>query len=436
MQEEKEKRAEVLVSAVLPNNAIVETVRNPDDGATAFVVSHDGQVLRQGTFEYEGKHFRPIRPTNNLLKHDAIRFPSEAAAYRDTTELIGDIERYLAAYVSLEPNARRLAAAYVLLTWVYDAFSELPYLRFRGDYGTGKTRALLVVGSIAYKPFFASGASTVSPIFHTLDTFRSTLIFDEADFRFSDEKAELVKILNNGNASGFPVLRTRVTERREFDPQAFVVYGPKIVGMRQTYEDRALESRFLSIEMLPGRRNEAPLNLPRSQEADALELRNKLLGYRLRVRPRIALDPSLADPDLEPRTNQILLPILSVVPDEEVRRSIRAIATARERALRTDRGFSTEGRLIAILAGHATDRIPLRDIASAFSEAHGADYDRQITNRYIGAMLRRLGVRLYKSDGVYVLAPGQQSLIAALAARYGVGGDNVRKDAASDGSGT
>lgn len=436
MHEEKEKRTDVLVSAVFPNNVIVETIFDPINRKTAFLVCRDGLIERKAIFEHEGKHFRPIRPANNLLKHDAIRFASEATTHGDATSLLSDIERYLAAYVSLEPDARRLAAAYVLLTWVYDAFRELPYLRFRGDYGTGKTRALLVVGSITYKPFFASGASTVSPIFHTLDTFRGTLIFDEADFRFSDEKAELVKILNNGNAKGFPVLRTRVTERREFDPQAFVVYGPKIVGMRHTYEDRALESRFLSIDMLPGRSAGTPLNLPLSQEEDALELRNKLLGYRLRERSRVGLDASLADPLLEARTNQILLPLLSVTPDEEVRRSIRNVACARETTMRADRGFSTEGRLIALLTDQALDRRPLREVASAFSEAHAADYDRPITSRGMGTILRRLGFHLYKSDGVYVLAPGQQSLIGALAARYGVGGDSPGKVAADDGSGT
>ena len=57
-----------------------------------------------------------------------------------------------------------IATQYILLTWVYDKFNELPYLRLRGDFGSGKTRALLVIGSICYKPFFASGASTVSPL--------------------------------------------------------------------------------------------------------------------------------------------------------------------------------------------------------------------------------------------------------------------------------
>src|SRR5919204_69092 len=80
-----------------------------------------------------------------------------------------------------------------------------------------------------YKAFFASGASTVSPIFHTLDAFRGTLVVDEGDFRFSDEKADIVKILNNGNVRGIPVLRTLVTPQGEFNPKAFHVFGPKLV---------------------------------------------------------------------------------------------------------------------------------------------------------------------------------------------------------------
>ena len=78
------------------------------------------------------------------------------------------------------------------------------------DTGSGKTRFLLTAGSLCYKPIFASGASTVSPLFRILDSMRGTLIVDEGDFRFSDEKAELVKILNNGNGRGLSRLAQRV----------------------------------------------------------------------------------------------------------------------------------------------------------------------------------------------------------------------------------
>src|SRR2546428_12703531 len=77
---------------------------------------------------------------------------------------------------------------------------------------------------------------------------RGTLIVDEGDFRFSDEKGELVKILNNGNGRGFPVLRSEAVSGREFSPRAYTVFGPKLIATRGYFQDRALESRCLTEE--------------------------------------------------------------------------------------------------------------------------------------------------------------------------------------------
>jgi hypothetical protein len=60
-----------------------------------------------------------------------------------------------------------------------------------------------------------------------LDSFRGTLVIDEGDFRLSDEQAEIVKILNNGNAKGFPVLRSEATANRgEFNPRSYEFKAP------------------------------------------------------------------------------------------------------------------------------------------------------------------------------------------------------------------
>jgi hypothetical protein len=190
----------------------------------------------------------------------------------------------------------RIASYYVLFSWISDGFNELPYLRLRGDYGSGKTRFLLTVGSLCYKPIFASGASTVSPIFHILDAFHGTLIIDDGDFRWSDEKADIVKILNNGNVRGIPVLCTEVSAQREFNPRAFQVFGPKLVATRGYYADRALESRFITEEMGSGRlRTDIPINLPSTYREEALRIRNKLLLYRFRNLGRVSVDPRLID---------------------------------------------------------------------------------------------------------------------------------------------
>jgi hypothetical protein len=142
---------------------------------------------------------------------------------------------------------------------------------------------LLTVGSLCRLPIFASAASTISPIFRLLDAFRGTLILDEGDFRFSDEKSEIVKILNNGNARGFPVLRTEVSPKKEFDPRAYHVFGPKIIATRGFFQDRALESRCVTEDMRGGSlRSEIPLNLDERFHEEARSIGNQLLLYRLR----------------------------------------------------------------------------------------------------------------------------------------------------------
>ena len=416
------KQKSVVISAIGADGAIVETTYQPDKKEVRLIIAREGVAEELIEWQELGTVYSAVRSSNNLIRHQALLLPSAATEYDSTETLLTDIGGYLSRYVSLEKEAIELVAIYVLLTWVYDAFNELPYLRFRGDYGTGKTRALLVAGSLCYKAFFASGASTVSPIFHTLDTFKGTLIFDEADFRFTDEKAELVKILNNGNSKGFPVLRTQLTPSKEFDPRAFAIFGPKLVAMRRSYDDRALESRFLTIEMEPGRSGDAPINLPDAQKMEALELRNKLLMYRFRNRLEVTPEPSYADPSLEARLNQIILPLLSVAPSTHLRNSIKTVARDLQRTVVLDRGGSSDGQVLSIvadlLAGEGT--MSVAEIQAAFVRKYGDDYERAITNRWIGKALRRLSLRLYKSNGIIILAPKQQERIAALCARYGI----------------
>jgi hypothetical protein len=308
-------------SATLDDGTLIELVFQPSRRRTFLALYSAGRwTLVEGIDLDERTRLVPFSAGNNLIKHEVVLLPSAPQTFGSEGQLVSEIQRFIHRYVDLSPTFEKVATYYVILTWLYDAFNEVPYLRFRGDYGSGKTRALLTIGSICYKGFFASGASTVSPLFHTLDAFRGTLVFDEADFRFSDERAEIVKILNNGNVRGLPVLRTMVNRQREFNPQAFQVFGPKIIATRGAYDDKALESRFITEEMGSRRlRPDIPINLPDTFQDEARELRNKLLLYRFHRRHEVKLNESLVDPRLEPRMNQILVSLLSVVADESLR---------------------------------------------------------------------------------------------------------------------
>ncbi|WP_259265832.1 hypothetical protein [Bradyrhizobium elkanii] len=426
-QDEQKRKIIPTVSEVLEDGTIIELIFRPEIRITSLVLFNAGRWTLQSHVDVSERHrLVPFSPNNNLIKNEVVLLPSEPRIYGSEQQLVSEIADFIHRYADLSPSFEQVACYYVLLTWLYDAFNDLPYLRLRGDFGTGKTRMLLTIGSLCYKPFFASGASTVSPIFHTLDAFRGTLIFDEADFRFSDERSEIVKILNNGNVRGMPVLRTMMNQQREFNPQAFHVFGPKIVATRGLYEDRGLESRFITEETgARPLRDDVPINLPETFKEEARELRNKLLLYRFHRRHEVKLDATLADPKLEPRLNQIMLPLLSVIGNPELRVALRNAAHNAQASIVAERGLLMEAQVLEVLAELmiTTDRpiVPVADVTMGLIERYGAEYERPITNRWIGSVLRKkLNLQTYKSHGVYVIPMNERQKVEVLCGRYGV----------------
>jgi hypothetical protein len=329
----------------------------------------------------------------------------------------------------------------VLFTWLYDAFQEVPYVRVRGGYGSGKTRFLVTVGSLCRLPIFASAASTVSPIFRLLDAFRGTLILDEGDFRYSDEKAEIVKLLNNGNARGFPLLRTEVSRQREFDPRAYHVFGPKIIATRGFFQDRALESRCLTEDMRGGAiRTDIPLNLDEAFHEEAREIRNQLLLYRLRTFAKVRAERSTAVAGLEPRLQQIFGRLVTVINDPADRAAVVALISKYNEDIVDERSDSAEAQVLAVireLVSRGPDsRLAIQDITRLFLARYGDEYERRVTPRWIGSIIRRrLGLKPSRSTGVFTLRPEDVTRLASLYVRYGLEpaalvGEAANKDAA------
>ena len=423
----KRERGQPAVSFQLPDGTLVEMVHDPEADTTRFCVGLGDEWRFEPHVLVRGARRVPYSPTNNLLRHGVVLLPSGPEEYDSEAALVARLRAFIHRYVDLSPVFEDLAVSYVLLTWLYDRFNELPYLRVRGDAGCGKTRFLLIVGSLCYKPIFASGASTVSPLFRILDAFRGTLILDESDFRVSDERAEVVKILNNGNARGFPVLRSEQVDRREYDPRAFAVFGPKLVATRGFFEDRALESRCLTEELGQGRlRTDIPINLPDIYQTEARHLRNQLLLFRFRHWHRERATEPLVDRGLEPRLNQIFTPLLAVMDDDASRAQLRAFGRRLQRQTVADRGFEVEARVLEIIRDLAEtpegSRLAVKDITQWFADRFGDEYDTKVSTKWIGGVIRRkLLLRTQKSHGVFVIPPGEQPKLEPLYEKYGIG---------------
>ena len=409
-------------------DTLVELVYDRAKRKTGLIVSRFGGLwnLEAELALGSGELLVPYSATNNLIAKEYVLLPTSPVEYGFKNELIADICAYIHRYVDLSPRFERIAAYYVLLTWVHDAFEEVPYLRLKGDYGTGKTRALMVIGSLCYKSFFASGASTVSPIFHILDTFGGTLVLDEADLPFSDAKAELVKILNNGTVAGMPVLRTLQNRYKEFNPYAFKVFGPKIVATRERFDDHALESRFLTEETgLREVRRDVPIHLPPEFKEEALALRNRLLHFRLCEFFKVKVDPSALVPGVSPRLNQMALPLLSIIDDADVKDDIKRMLSEQHTAELMERRESILGALLAsvvtVVMRGRQGTVSIRDVAAQFNVDHCADFGGPVSNRWVGHMLRtRLDVKTRKSKGIYILCEDEPKRLLAIAMRFGI----------------
>jgi hypothetical protein len=408
------------ISRVLSDGTLIELVFDAAAGTTGFAIClpAGATVLADRFVLPSGETLVPYAGTNNLLSSGCVVLPSGVSEAGGKAELLADIKMFIHRYASLTPVFEDIAAHYVLLSWVYDAFNESPYLRLAGQYGSGKTRVLLVLGSLAYKGFFASGASTVSPIFHVLHEFGGTLLLDEGDLRASDATADLVKILNNGTMKGLPVLRTMANRYRELNPQAFRVFGPKIVAMRERFTDDALESRFLTENMDEcSIRSDIPIHLPDEMKAEALMLRNRLLAWRFAARNTVRIDPTLAIPGLSPRGNQMALPLLSLVDDGALRFAIGdrlATAEARAAASRAQRPHVAIAGVVDRLF-RTLPYVPVSAVTQAFNEKAGTE----LPAKSVGYILRKeLGLTTTKTRGVYVVPASERGKVTEFAERF------------------
>jgi hypothetical protein len=246
-----------------------------------------------------------IVPINDdAIDMGAILLPNEPISYKNEDELIKDIAIHIKQYCDIPDDFILFSSYYVLLTWVYDKLNTLPYLRAMGDTGSGKSRFIDVVGRLCYKPCIVSGSINPAPIYRMIKAWGGTLLIDESDFKQSDEKNEVITILNCGFERNRPVIRCDKNDPNKL--QFFPTYCPKVFGTRSVFEDKALESRCLTHIMIETDRNDIPAILPPHFYEREKELRNQLLMFRIRNRHKINANNiyKVEFKNIEPRLKQ------------------------------------------------------------------------------------------------------------------------------------
>ena len=158
----------------------------------------------------------------------------------------------LAWYLDFGPETAAgntaVLAAWVIFTYVYPAWSAVPYLSLGGPLGSGKTRVFELLARLVFRPIQSSNM-TAPCLFRSLHEHGGVLLLDEAE-RLRDAKpeaGELRSILLSGYKRGSPARRLEKIGDR-FQQVAYDVFGPKAVASIAQLPE-ALASRCIRLTM-------------------------------------------------------------------------------------------------------------------------------------------------------------------------------------------
>jgi hypothetical protein len=276
---------------------------------------------------------------------------------------------------------------YVLFTWFYRKVNTVAYLRFLADTGKGKTRGKKVIGDLCFYPLYASGASSFSGIARTQQQWRGTLVIDEADFA-GEKESQITKYLNLGFERGQYYILSDKQDPRSQD--YFDAFAPKVLAMREPFNDNATEGRLLSITMYETAKSDIPIILSSGYYEEARILRNELALFALLHWDDIdaSMMMSFDDLGIEPRLKQLAMPlsiIFQLWPGGV--EQFRCYLVARQREVRRVRSMSWEGSLVNLVIAIAAGD---QDVGAEFSEylEQGSDDPQAVTPSMVARQLK------------------------------------------------
>lgn len=385
-------KKETLIS-LTTKELIIDTIFSPLNQSYFTVFNRKSKKISQeNEIEINWKTYIPISSNSSFITSWSILFPSEIWNYKSKEELLLKIQSYLYKYIDVPKDYRIIASYYVLLTYVYDNFSEIPYLRVIWDYWSWKSRLLKTIWSICYMPMITNWWTSLSAIFRMIQNFKWTLIIDEADLSFSDTNNEMIKLFNNGYQKWNPIMRA---DWEWFEVRCYEVFCPKIIGWRMEFRDKATESRCLTNIMKRSTRENIPIWLDRIFYEETQELRNMLIKFRYDYYDKIDFKNKHIS-WIEPRLNQIINPILSLVDNEEIEKLIIDNLKAKQIEIKEDRKNSLLWAVLSIIKSKNINEIYYKDI---LDDLEVMEWKINFSSKKLWSLLKQNWLKWYrKSD--------------------------------------
>lgn len=339
--------------------------------------------------------YSPLKANSWFIENWLIIFSWWLIDYWEDKELIEEIRAFIHKYVDIQEELEIVCVYYILMTYFFDKFTEVPYLRVIWDYWSWKSRFLKTIWWLCYNPIMVNWWLSSSALFRILDMVKGTLVFDEADLKQSDTTNEVVKILNNWYQKWQSIIRA---DWNKFEVNSYSVFWPKVIWSREDFKDKALESRCISFIMKRTNRDDIKRNLDDNFEKEALNIRNKLINYRYKNYNNISLNEKVIE-WLEPRLNQIINPILSIIKDEDDKITVISNSFNFQDELKNDRFLSIEWQIFKTINDllKNTDNITYSDILDELW------YEYKLHPRKLWAILKNHWINSHRTNKWFII---------------------------------
>jgi len=255
---------------------------------------------------------------------------------------------------------------------------------------------LRVLSGICYHPILLNGNISDAGIFRTVELIgHGTFLFDEMNLSHSSRTSGIVQVLNSGYEKDNNISRCEGTS---FSPRFFDPFGPKIIAQNQRFDDNALESRLLSIDMQSTSRQDISDQLSSGEyKKEVSDLQKLLLAFRFAH--YFSVDTDQKYPELEKyshRFRERYIPILRTLGLNSVPNEIIKLAEDDYQTSCDTFAFSPEGIVVAALSekiDQGADQVYPIEIAAIVAR-NGFE----MSPRAVGQTLRLLGIRSIKRN--------------------------------------
>jgi putative DNA primase/helicase len=207
---------------------------------------HDDDPFDYAALSHAETGGRPVRARAREKRTDTnkgVQFPIvtpwpepvDGAALLD--ELVAVIKRFIVC----DHHTAVAASLWCTFTWVIESVQVAPIAMITApEKRCGKSQLLNLMGKLVRNPLVASNISP-SATFRVIETYRPTLLIDEADTFFKDNE-ELRGVINSGHTRQSAYVIRSVGDKHE--PQQFSTWGAKAISgignLPDTIMDRAI----------------------------------------------------------------------------------------------------------------------------------------------------------------------------------------------------